>query len=256
MSAKDARPAVRFLGAMECTIPNSYLFPAMPAGYCRLLSVRERQGTVRLSREEPALYDLGPQSLLLQAGESLVVCAAKEPVRLLCAEAECIGKSLPPFACLKREARTLSALLERTEAGKAARESELERLIDAFCRERPGEERAPGRSPVYQSPAVLLRAILDTRYAESLRLDDFSEQLYTNKFRLLREFKKQYGVPPIEYLLRRRVEKAAELLAGTALKVWEIGNQVGFGNPTYFTRAFCARKGCTPLEYRKRSRGV
>ncbi|WP_159033356.1 helix-turn-helix transcriptional regulator [Ethanoligenens harbinense] len=105
--------------------------------------------------------------------------------------------------------------------------------------------------PSGSAPIHTLKRILDTRYMESLHLDGFAEELYVNKFKLVKEFKKQYGMPPIEYLLNRRIQEACRLLLETNKKIIEIGIMVGLSNPTYFTRAFKEKIGCTPLSYRK-----
>lgn len=103
-------------------------------------------------------------------------------------------------------------------------------------------------------PGLMLKQILDTRYMEPLHLDQFAKELYMNKYYLIREFKKEFGIPPIEYLLNRRIEEACNLLRNTDRKVTEIGELVGMPNPTYFTQVFRKRKGTSPLAFRKSSR--
>jgi AraC-like DNA-binding protein len=65
-------------------------------------------------------------------------------------------------------------------------------------------------------------------------------------------FKAETGIPPGEYLMRLRIEKAAHLLATTFLSVKEITIQTGFGYLSrgfqgYFRRYY----GMTPIEYRR-----
>lgn len=66
----------------------------------------------------------------------------------------------------------------------------------------------------------------------------------------LRCFRSTIGMPPVKYVRRVRLEKAAELLRGTRQSVTEIGFQCGFQNSSYFIRRFREWKGCTPAEYR------
>lgn len=49
-----------------------------------------------------------------------------------------------------------------------------------------------------------------------------------------RQFKRQTGVPPYEYLLSLRLSKAKELLKTTELPVHEIACQCGFGGESSF----------------------
>lgn len=97
-----------------------------------------------------------------------------------------------------------------------------------------------------------LKKLLDNRYAKPLRLDNFAEELYLNKFSLVKGFKKQYGISPMAYLLERRIKESCRLLLNTRLTVTRIGCKVGLENTTYFIRAFKQRTGYTPLSYRKK----
>ncbi|GGG05898.1 response regulator [Paenibacillus abyssi] len=64
-------------------------------------------------------------------------------------------------------------------------------------------------------------------------------------------FKTHTGKTFIEFLTQLRIEKAKELLKLTALKSYEIADQVGFSDPHYFSVTFKKFTGCTPTEYRQ-----
>lgn len=66
---------------------------------------------------------------------------------------------------------------------------------------------------------------------------------------LSRSFRQRYGIKPSEYLLKCRVEKAAEMLTTTNLNVTEVGAQCGFLNTGMFIRAFKKNYGTTPGMY-------
>lgn len=63
-------------------------------------------------------------------------------------------------------------------------------------------------------------------------------------------FRRQTGFPPIDFLLRLRVQQGAQLLATTTRTVSEIALQSGFDDPYYFTRCFRRIMGCSPRAYR------
>lgn len=63
-------------------------------------------------------------------------------------------------------------------------------------------------------------------------------------------FQKHYGESFTEVLNRLRVDKAKELLDDPSYRVYEVAEQVGFLNTTYFFRVFKKQEGCTPAEYR------
>ncbi|HEY3377796.1 MAG TPA: helix-turn-helix transcriptional regulator [Armatimonadota bacterium] len=68
---------------------------------------------------------------------------------------------------------------------------------------------------------------------------------------LLRQCTAMLGEPPIAYLLRIRLDKAAELLTTSALAITEIAECVGFRDSNYFTRQFHRRFGVPPIVYRR-----
>lgn len=70
----------------------------------------------------------------------------------------------------------------------------------------------------------------------------------------IRSFKRQMGVTPQQYLTSIRINKAKELLSGSAYNVGEIAEIVGYQNPLYFSRVFSHAAGCAPTEFRRKSR--
>lgn len=55
-----------------------------------------------------------------------------------------------------------------------------------------------------------------------------------------------------EYLVRIRIEKAQALLAGTAMKTYQIAEEVGFSDPHYFSQVFKKKCGMVPADYREK----
>jgi AraC-like DNA-binding protein len=95
-------------------------------------------------------------------------------------------------------------------------------------------------------------SLIETRYAEVLTLSQLARTAHLSVSHLLRVFKEAMGVSPIEYLIRVRMNKARELLAGTDLSMTEIGFRIGFLDSNYFARQFKKVTGISPREYRKR----
>jgi len=65
-----------------------------------------------------------------------------------------------------------------------------------------------------------------------------------------RAFRRSEGVSPHDYLVRRRVQRALELLAGTDLPLSAIAQTLGFSDQSHFTRRFRQHFGVTPSSYR------
>jgi len=64
-------------------------------------------------------------------------------------------------------------------------------------------------------------------------------------------FKARYGLSPIEYFTRLKIQKACELLTGTDLQVQQLAHNFGFDDPYYFSRLFRRTIGVSPAKYRK-----
>lgn len=91
---------------------------------------------------------------------------------------------------------------------------------------------------------------ISAHYAENLTLAVLSEIFYVCPAYLSRLFKKKTGINFVDHLTALRMEKAKELLANPALKVYNIAEMVGYENPRYFSRLFKEDTGCSPQEYR------
>lgn len=64
-------------------------------------------------------------------------------------------------------------------------------------------------------------------------------------------FSKLIGVSPLQYINKRRIERAQEILLGTNETLYEISQQIGFNDEYYFSRLFKKHVGISPDYYRK-----
>ena len=98
----------------------------------------------------------------------------------------------------------------------------------------------------------LLRAkdLADARYAEPLQVSDLAAAAGLSRAHFSREFKRAYGESPHQYLLTRRLERAAALLRTTDWSVADICFAVGAGSVGSFTVSFGRIFGHTPQAYR------
>ena len=68
-------------------------------------------------------------------------------------------------------------------------------------------------------------------------------------------FSREMGKTFVEYLTEIRMEKAKELLVCSSMKSSEIGYEVGYKDPHYFSYIFKKTLGCSPKEYRSNRKG-
>lgn len=86
----------------------------------------------------------------------------------------------------------------------------------------------------------------------SLTISELLDVSHMSESSLLRAFKKITGTSPLDFQLRRRIDKACLLLKETDSPVTMIAYDAGFNDSNYFSRQFKKIKGETPREYRKR----
>ncbi len=65
-------------------------------------------------------------------------------------------------------------------------------------------------------------------------------------------FSREVGKTFVEYLTETRMDKAKELLMCSSMKTSEVGYEVGYRDPHYFSYIFKKTQGCSPKEYRAR----
>ena len=106
----------------------------------------------------------------------------------------------------------------------------------------------------YQNKAIISAALdfIKTNYASKISLGLIVKHCYCNKAYLSHLFKKEMGITITEYINRYRVEHAKHLLDITELTVTQIACEVGFSDPSYFSRVFKRIQGVYPTDYRKR----
>ena len=67
-------------------------------------------------------------------------------------------------------------------------------------------------------------------------------------------FSKEMGKTFVEYLTEMRMDRAKELLMCSSMKTSEIGYEVGYKDPHYFSYIFKKTQNCTPKEFRARGK--
>ncbi len=98
----------------------------------------------------------------------------------------------------------------------------------------------------------LLRAkdLVDARYREPLDVPALARAARLSPAHFSRAFRRAFGQTPHQYLLMRRMERAASLLCTTDRPIAEICHAVGLRSLGSFTTSFTRTYGLSPASYR------
>jgi AraC-like DNA-binding protein len=103
--------------------------------------------------------------------------------------------------------------------------------------------RLPARAAVER-----LREVLHSTEGSRVRLLEFAEQVGVSQFRLLRGFKRAYGLPPHAYELNMRMQRARQMLR-TGHSAAEAAAANDFTDQSHFSRHFRRMWRMTPGQY-------
>lgn len=157
----------------------------------------------------------------------------------------------------KNAASCMRMLLQEAETARPGYEivchSLLQVILTLLLR---GELSVAQPAPVSKSSreCSLVRRYIDNHFKENLTLAQLADMASLSRYYLAHAFQKEYGIAPIHYLTRRRIEESRFLLAETDHSLSDIARMLGFSSPSYFSQAFLRFEGVSPREYRRRSR--
>ncbi len=96
-----------------------------------------------------------------------------------------------------------------------------------------------------------LQQIMEKNFCFKLRIEDYAELCHRSLSAFKRDFKEIYNETPGRWIMKRRVERAANILANSNQSVSEIAFETGFEDLSHFSRVFKKIIGKNPTEYKK-----
>ncbi|MEG0542137.1 MAG: AraC family transcriptional regulator [Angelakisella sp.] len=96
-----------------------------------------------------------------------------------------------------------------------------------------------------------VKRYMDANYAENITLDFLAELTHLNKYYLVHTFNREYGISPINYLIKRRIRESKYFLENTNYSLSQISGILGFSSSSYFSQSFKRLENISPVEYRK-----
>lgn len=105
-----------------------------------------------------------------------------------------------------------------------------------------------GLRPIYRA-----REHIDAHYADRITLHGLAAAANISKYHFNRLFAQTFGVSPIRYRNRIRIQRAQELMRFTNLTLTAIAGMVGYADMQAFSRAFRRHEGMPPSAYRRKN---
>ncbi|WP_273204964.1 AraC family transcriptional regulator [Marinobacter subterrani] len=102
------------------------------------------------------------------------------------------------------------------------------------------------------SPEAIRRYIFSNLHRK-ITVEDMAGEACLSVSRFHEVFREAAGITPHQFLLRTRLDRAAELLASTSLSVSEISYRTGFSSQSALTNALRKYKGTTPSRLQVRA---
>ncbi|MGX1640649.1 helix-turn-helix domain-containing protein [Sphingobacterium sp. NPDC055431] len=96
-----------------------------------------------------------------------------------------------------------------------------------------------------------LKRYIRENLTERITIEDLSRKANMSKATLFRIFKDEYGITPMELVIRERLRKAKEMLSAN-MSIKEVCYACGFTDVNYFSRLFKARENMTPGNYQRK----
>jgi AraC family transcriptional regulator len=124
----------------------------------------------------------------------------------------------------------------------------------AFLLETAGDAAAPARPTKGGLAAWQVRTLtshVESNLDKPIRSSELASVVRLNPAYFCRVFRESFGEPPLQYISRRRVERAQELMRSTNTSLSQIAFDCGFSDQAHFSRLFRRLAGDTPRAWRR-----
>jgi AraC-like DNA-binding protein len=126
--------------------------------------------------------------------------------------------------------------------------------LDALTALKRSEPPPQARGGLPPGAARRVREYVEGHLSESVDLAALAAIAGLSVYHFARAFKQSAGVTPHHYLVKRRIERAQEMLARTELPLPEIALTTGFSDQSHLARHFRQMLGVTPGQFRRSQR--
>jgi AraC family transcriptional regulator len=126
----------------------------------------------------------------------------------------------------------------------------LQKHLDPYCTQKFPAGR--GRLLAWQARKV--REYIDTHITDRILVAELAALVRQSEAHFSRNFKRTFGEPPHAFVIRRRLEFAADYMVQTDAALTTIALQCGFADQAHLSRAFRQATGLSPAVWRRTCR--
>jgi AraC-like DNA-binding protein len=99
--------------------------------------------------------------------------------------------------------------------------------------------------------AAKIHLFIMHNFKEEISIEAMAKMLHLSVSRFKSWFKEEFGIPPLDFILRKRVEEAKMIMQKQpALSMSDIAYTLGFSSPQYFATVFKRYTFLSPMQYK------
>lgn len=156
----------------------------------------------------------------------------------------------PQYANIIKDLFVFNGLQEGKKALILSRSLELITLFLMQLTKRNKDQESMGIPDVEVEQLMRIRSHLQENINHPPNMDILSEKFGMSATKLRSNFKKVFGLPPYQYVLRERLQEAYRLINYTERSLSDIAYSLGFSDQSHFNKSFKAVFDCSPNSLR------
>lgn len=137
--------------------------------------------------------------------------------------------------------------------GRLRRYAYMMSILSALIEDEGQDDRGNPSSQVI-SYVDYAKRFINNHYREKIRIQDLAQHIGISRSYLVKLMKRETGVSPQEYLIATRMKRASEFLISTSDSIRNVAEECGYDDALAFSKAFKAKYGMNPSDYRLRYR--
>ncbi|MBQ9806828.1 MAG: PocR ligand-binding domain-containing protein [Clostridia bacterium] len=157
------------------------------------------------------------------------------------------------IACAQRITPEWSAETLRLQLSHTVRHTEKEilALCDTLTVYAAYFENSTQLLPNEKTIGQMVKSYIVRNLSKKITLSELSLHTHCSTVTLTEHFRREYGITIMQYLLKKRMQLAEQLLTDNVFSITDISVKCGFSDVEYFSRCFKQTHGIPPSEWRQ-----